>query len=819
MTTQILPVSRHLNISTLFFIALLCAVFSVSGQGNKGFPIQGTVLDGVGHAVEGASVALLNKEQKVVAQTLTDAGGKFSLNSTVKDVQLVVGFVGFDSYRSKPISLNTAINLEPVVLINNHQKLNEVVIKGQNRPPLIQATGGKIVFNVAASVNAQGSNVLEVLKKAPGVLVSSDNVISIAGRSGALVMLNGKQTYMQAAELADLLKSTPASNVKSIEVIGNPSAQYDAAGSGGIINIVLKKNENEGFNGTVTTGASYGISARQNTELSFNYRKDKFNIYGNYNNTFGHFGYRYGFDRDQAGLSYRSWSKDTDKRNTIGSSIGADYQINATQTIGVLFNGNFLYGGGYIRTLTDIRNLQTGMLQSTLLSESDYYHQQANRYNSSLNYQYEDTLGRKLHLEMDYGIFKREAANYQPNTYFNPDGSIASTATSRTLGNIDIDLYAFSAGYETKLWEGKLNFGLKYSSIIAGNLFDYYDVTTAAEIRNEATSNSFDFKERIASSYVQYDRPLTATLSFQAGLRLEQTNATGTLISVASKGAVDSEVKRNYLNAFPSLGIMMKIRENQSLSINYGSRIDRPAYQNLNPIEQPLDGLSVVRGNPYLLPQTTQRLSAQYAVKKTIVELSYAHTDNLKAEITDTLDVNKVVMEPRNLGTRQQASLSVIQQFRPLKIWEISANATTYYVRNNISFDNERHFDLRRLAASFNVQQTFSLPFKVKAEVGAVFNTKRLGSANDVQRWNSQVDLGFQRSLLKDKAKLSLAFTDLFLGNIWDGTSVYTGYSIRSYGHAESRQVKLNFSYNFGNLKVKAPKEKASGLKAETERL
>jgi len=811
---------RYLNFFSKVFFLIFCASIKGNAQEKSLISLKGLVHDDKQLPIDGVSVSLLNgTNHQLIAQTLTDKKGQFSFEHSGGTVEIALTSVGFIMYRSKVISWTNDLVLEPVLLIADQQKLKEVTIKGQNTVPLVRAQDGKIIFNVAASINAQGSNAFETLKRAPGITVSNDNSISIAGRQGSLVMLNGKQTYMQTAELADLLKSMPSSNIKSIEVIGNPTAQYDAAGSGGIINIVLKKNDTEGLNATLNTGLSYGFTLKQNTELSFNYRKDKLNIFGTYNHAFGNFGLRYGMDRIQSDKVFNGFSHDTDKRKKIGSAIGADYRIDDRQTVGITMNGNFLFGGGFISTLTDIKNGQTGALESTLLSESDYYHQQANRYSTGLNYQYEDTAGRKLNLDLDYALFNAANGNFQPNTYFNPDGSLASVSANRTLGDRDIDLYAFAASYQTNLWKGKLNTGFKLSSVDAGNGFNFYDASSSPEIIDPDNSNLFNFKERIAGIYFQYDHPLSEQLSFQAGMRMEQTNATGTLSYIQNSTLPDNRIERDYLNAFPSAGLNYQIREGNNLSLNYGRRIDRPAYQDLNPIEQPLDGLSYWKGNPYLLPQTTQRISAQYAFKKTIVDLSYAFTKNYRAQVSDTVAGNKVIMEPRNLGTQEQLALNVVQQINPFKVWSISLSATGFYKRNKVMINNSGDFDVDRFAATINLQQTFSLPFKIKAEVAAAYNSNRLGWSNDISRRNSQVDLGFQRNILKDKAKLLLSFTDIYLGNKWDATNIYQGYSIRSYGYMETRQVKLNFSYNFGNIKVKGPKAKESGLKSETERL
>lgn len=811
------------NLKTLLYTCLLIYItgfFSpIFAQEKALFTINGLVNDQKNQPIPGASVSIISTlTEQVVTKTIADEKGRFSFSLTDSTVKVLVSYVGFDVYESATILLTGNLTL-PAIVLKEGNALHEVTVKGQRIPPLIQATGGKIIYNVAASVNSQGANVLEVLRKAPGVVVSSENAIGIAGREGALVLLNGRQTYMQPAELADLLKSMPAANVKSIEVINNPSAQYDAQGSAGIINIVLKKNENEGLNGTINTGLGYGFSLKNNSALSFNYRKDKLNVFGNYSHNVGHFGLRYGMDRDESGTAYRGWSKDTDKRQSIASGLGLDYHLNDRHTIGAHASGNFLFGGGSIYTNTSISDLETGALRNTLFSESDYYHQSSKRYNTNLNYRYEDTLGTSLQLDADYGTFRSASGNLQPNTFYLPDGSVSARNSSRMLTGRDIDLYAFSGAYEQKIGTGKLSVGLKYSSVKSGNLFDLYRLTEGNEVLDPAASNNFSFKEQIFSGYLQYEHHLTKQLSLQAGMRLEQTNATGELITAQAEAQQDAAIRRNYLNGFPSLTLQMKLDEEQQLSINYGRRIDRPAYQDLNPFDQPLDGISSLKGNAYLLPQKTQRLSLQYQHKKTILELSLSRITDYFAQITDTMGTDKVVMQPRNLGTQQQAGLSVIQQLRLMKAWSLSINALMYYKHNEISFDENRHFNIKRLAGTINIQQTISLPWQIKAELATVFNTKRVGGANDISRRNSQVDVGFQRAFMRDKARLALSFTDVFLGNKWDSTSYFNGYYIRNYGYVESRQVKLNFSYNFGNTKIKAAQERTSGLQSETDRL
>jgi hypothetical protein len=237
-----------------------------------------------------------------------------------------------------------------------------------------------MIYNIQKSVTAQGINALEALKKTPGVIVNQDNSITLNGASAALVMINGRQTYLQAEELAQLLKSMTASDLKSIEVIKNPSAEYDASGTGGIVNLVLQKSIAEGFNGSINNGIAYGTSIKQNTNMNLNFRKGKINMFGSYNHNFGHFAMDYDNDRTTNGKVYLNANHDVDKQHRIGSTLGADYSIDTSKTIGVVVNGNFAGGGGLITPTTNIYDQATGQLLQILRSQSSYPDQMARRY-------------------------------------------------------------------------------------------------------------------------------------------------------------------------------------------------------------------------------------------------------------------------------------------------------------------------------------------------------------------------------------------------------------------------------------------------------
>lgn len=296
------------------------------------------------------------------------------------NLQLYIRSLGFEPYVSPSFQLIKDTIMPTIQLHSEDFKLDEVVVVGEKQSPSMRIENGKMVYTPKNSSVMAGSTALEVLKKTPGVFVDGENNISVGGKNGVLVILNGKQTYMEKEELVSLLRATPYSSVSSVEVIHNPSAQYDAEGSGGIININMDKKKVEGMFFSFNNGLSYWKNWRENTELSFNYTENKFTLSGNYSHAFGYYNMAYGMHRIQNGKDYNSPTQDTDKRKTIAGNLNLEYALNEKQTIGGRIDVNTLFGPGQTRTMTEIRDASTRILEQTLYASNEYYKQKGNRY-------------------------------------------------------------------------------------------------------------------------------------------------------------------------------------------------------------------------------------------------------------------------------------------------------------------------------------------------------------------------------------------------------------------------------------------------------
>ena len=288
----------------------------------------------------------------------------------------------------------------------------------------------------------------------------------------------------------------------------------------------------------------------------------------------------------------------------------------------------------------------------------------------------------------------------------------------------------------------------------------------------------------------------------EAGLRGEYTFSDGLLYTINGKGNEQNEKK--YFNLFPTINLNYQIGENQALTLSYASRIDRPAYQDLNPFEYLLDELSYWKGNPFLTPQKTHKISLAYSHNRTAVTVSYSYMKDYKAQITDTLSVNKVIMTPRNIGKQQRASVTFYQGIDLARWWEMNLNLIGYYVKNDIAFDQYRKFNLDRFAGIFSIQNTIRLPWQIQMELNGSYVTRHLGASNEYIKPSGYIDVGFSKNFAKKRWTVSLAMSDVFWTSRWDNYSSFSGFQLWNWVKSESRQVRLNVTYRFGKERTKS---------------
>jgi iron complex outermembrane recepter protein len=757
-------------------------------------------------------------DSSLVKGDITNDKGLFSFEKIEYGNYIITSSnIGYQKFYSEKISLNANnenIN-QTINLLPSSKTMKEVKII--NKKPMIEVKADKTVFNVEQSINAAGSNALDLLRKSPGVRVDKDDNIEMRGKNNVLIYVDGKPNYLGSKDLAAVLKNMQASDIESIELISNPSAKYDASGNAGIINIKLKKNKKFGTNGTINAGFAHGRRyPKYNLGLQLNNRNKNINLFGNYSINFGQNLNDQNFKRTQNERQFDFKAENVNDDITHSAKFGLDYYVDDKNVIGFMVNGSLTDGLFKSKSKTFINDVNAPIDQVMNASNK----MPATRFNGSLNlnYKFEDTLGRSLNMDVDYGIFDSKAKSYQPNTYWNPsETAIQSQAIFSNNTPTTINIYAFKADYEQILWKGKMGIGIKTAYVKTDNDFQFYDVVNEVETLNDKRSNHFVYNEFVQAAYINYSRQVNQKLSTQLGLRAEQTNSTGALSS--AKAGKNDTVKRAYLNLFPSAGFSYELNKKHSLGMTYSRRIDRPSYQDLNPFENKLDELTYEKGNAFLRPQYTNSYDLTHTFMQYFTTaISYSRIKDMFMQTTDTTEISKTYITQKNFATMSITGINVSFPIPVKKWWMIYANIA--YNHNDL----QANFEGRKLRNVYNVysmyaDNTFTLPrnwslnvsgwFSGPSYWGGTFKTKPMGS----------MDIGLQKQFMNKKLNVSLSVSDVFATQRWFATSNFAGLYVKGNGNWESRQAKINLTYRFGSNQVAKQRDRKSGASKESERI
>lgn len=702
--------------------------------------------------------------------------------------------------------------------------LKAVTVTGR-RPP-VEVKADRTIVNVEGTINSVGQDALELLRKSPGVMVDKDNNISLSGKNGVKLYIDGRQIPLNGSDLADYLKTLQSTEIESIELITNPSAKYDAAGNAGIINIRLKKNKSLGNNGSVTGGYHAGTHSNYNGGLAFNHRDAHLNWFGNYdyNNTIN--GFNLNIYRIQLDTLFDQHSTIRPHISSHTFKTGLDYFINRNNTIGVMIDGSLSNFTSVTSGNTRINFLPDGSTDTQVLNRILRAGNNANGHrdngNLDLNYHHTDSLGRDLSMDADYGIYRIRSNQLQPNLYFDPtQATLLYSNIYDMLAPTNIDIYTFKTDYEQPFKKGKLGLGIKSSYVSSGNDFKQYNVIADAKFPDTTNSSNFGYKENINAVYANYNRAFKGW-AIQAGLRVENTNAKGTSTGYqqAAAGYViyDSSFNRHYTGLFPSAALTYNKNPAQQWTFTYSRRIDRPAYQDLNPFEYKLDEYTYQKGNTELRPQYTNSIGLSYVYKgKLVTTLNYSHVKDVFTQLVDTTDRSKAFLTKRNLATQDITSLNISYPWS-IGRYSIFANVNTYYSLYNADFGSGRTVDLHVFAMNLFAQQSFRLGKDWTADVSGFYTTPSIWQGTFRVHALGNLDAGIQKAVWNKKGLIKLSVSDVFRTLHFTSTSDFAGQHLTATGHAESRQLKLYFTYKFGNSQVKAARARKSAAEEEGKR-
>jgi iron complex outermembrane recepter protein len=786
--------------------------------------VTGIVKDEKGSGLEKTTVSLLRaKDSSVVKLSVTNKEGQFSLQSVAGSYLVSTSHIGYTTSYSSVFEVNGDVVVPTIDMKKVSGELAGVTISSQK--PMIEVKADKTILNVEGTINAVGFDALELLRRSPGVMIDKDDNVSLAGKTGVQVFIDGKPSPLSGTDLANYLKSLQSAQIEAIEIITNPSAKYEAAGNAGIINIRLKKNKTFGTNGSVNLGYVQGVYAKYNGGLNLNHRNKNINLFGSYNYNNGKNLMKMNSIKEQLDTLFDQKNRMVFNNNTHGFKGGLDYFINNKSTIGAVVTGNIADNDFSTSGPMNFYYQPTGQLVKVLKATNNNDMQRDN-VNTNLNYRYSVLGGTDLNIDADYGFFKIRSNQYQPNYYYLADGV---TETSRVIYNMlsptDIDLFSFKTDYEQNFKGGRLALGGKIGIVNTDNDFQRYDVFTSSKVLDTAKSNRFQYKENINALYVNYNKQLKKGIMFQLGLRAENTNITGTSTGFKKQGVnwsnYDSTFKRNYTDLFPSAALTFNKNPMKQWTIAYSRRIDRPAYQDLNPFEFKLNEYTYMKGNIDLRPQYTNSFSVTNIYKyRLTTKLNYSHVKDIFAQIPDTAagESTKGFLQKRNLATQDVWSLNISYPFQ-YKWYSFFATANANYSHYQADYGpGNRKVDLKVFSYTYFMQNSFNLGKGWTGELSGLFISPSVWQGIIKSKAMGTVDLGLQKTLFKGKANVKAAVSDIFQTMKWGGTSDFTGVISNFTGNAEMPQFKLNFSYRFGNSQVKAARQRKSAIEEETKR-
>lgn len=780
--------------------------------------LRGRIVDENNDPVSFATISLFSKSDSslIKAGYSLEDGSFLMTHLNPGNYTLNISFVGYDTHviESVEIEANNTTQLNQISLSPFATELGEVVVTTTR--PLVEVKPDKTVFNVEGSTNAIGNDALELLRKAPGVVVDNNDRLMLVGKSGVKVYIDGRQSILTGDDLANYLKSLQSSQIEAIEIITQPSSRYEAEGNAGIINIRLIKDRSLGTNANISLGYNQAIHGRFNGNLHVNNRSKYVNIFGNYNYSIGEGSEHNMFTRttpdlytDQKNKGYNTWENHSVR-------AGIDVSASKNATVGLLFDG-FTNDDEWGSNINTIISPSKDASPTEFLVASNRINNMRENFNINGNYKYDNKKGTVLNMDLDYGKYSSDGDSYQPNYYYNPQGELTDTRIFSANTPTDIDIKTVKLDYEKSLFEGTFGIGGKLAIVTTDNNYEFFDIIDDQPVQNIDRSNRFVYEENVNAAYLNYNKQWTK-VGFQFGVRMEQTDSKGELTSEKPNG--NETVKQDYVDFFPSGGFTYKLNEKNSFRITFSRRIDRPNYRDLNPFEYKLDELTFEKGNPFLRPQYSNSFQLGHTFNYTLnTALTYTHTDDLMSQITDTADMRAAFITTENIADQDVISLTVSYPFTISKAWSAFGNATVSNTHNRADFGDGKIVDIQATAFNIYMQHSFMLPKDFTFEISGWYNSPGIWGGNFATNEIWSVDAGIQKKLWNKRANIKIGIQDIFNSRGWSGSNDFGGLAMTASGGWESRQVKFNLTYLLGNSEVKGSRNRKTGLEDESKRV
>ncbi len=781
--------------------------------------VRGVVVNNNGEPLMNASVMLLNAtDSSLIKGIMTIKEGRFSFDKVASGSYLVAStYIGYkQAYSAVFIAKNENIELSPLRLSQAEANLSHVTITAKK--PLIEQTIDRLVINVASNITASGSTALDVLERSPGVLVDrQNNSVSINGKDGVVVMMNGKISRMPLTAVVQMLAGMPADKIEKIELITTPPASLDAEGNAGYINIVLKQTTQYGTNGSYALTAGYGRGAIAAGSINFNHRKGRINLYGDYSYNLTDIPQYFSLYHaaTNQGIFLENYTASTRHpfEDIHNGKIGLDYELNKKTIIGGLVT---IYNRRWIMDAENNSQAFTNQQLDTTVDLLIHENHPTSSYDVNVNLQQTYKEGNKLAVNLDYMYYNDQNPVTYVNSYYDANNHFIREEEVNSNKSTPIHVWIAALDYTKNLskelfWEA----GAKTTISHFNNDVKIERLQGADWTTDELLTARYDLDESIIAAYSSLRWITNKKTNMKFGLRYEYTN------SNLGTEKVKNIVDRHYGNLFPSFFLSHTINDNNTVNFSYSRRITRPTFWNLAPFVIFMDPNTFFSGNPGLQPSISDNVNLSYTYKSKILSLAYSYEADPITNFTPEIDsaTNKQTLAAANQDNRQTVTISLMLPVTFTKWWNMQLNVSGsfqqikgLYNGTVLSIDNK----------SFNLsgQQNFILPKDFTLALSGFYRAAGLFGIYRSGGFGS-FDAGLQKKLTKIKSTVRLNWVNIFNTLIFRPEINQPDINLIAKGELifTHPAVKLTYTHNFGNDKVKNSRNRSLGNEEEKDRL
>lgn len=784
-------------------VIVLLAVFFFSLHSAVQTLISGSIIDKASkQPIEYATVLLVHlPDSSIIKGTATDKKGRF----VIKDVAagsyvLRCSFIGYDQSQSDPFVVKasqTKLAVPSIELINGNKNLSDVTVVG--RRSTLNTSIDRKVYNVEQDVMSRSGSASDILKNIPSVEVDVEGNVALRGSGDVVILINGKPSPLMGRTKAEVLQQLPANSIERIEVITNPSARYRPDGTSGIINIVLKKNIKNGFNGSSTFNA--GNHNRYNGNLVLNYKPKKFNLFGSYS-------YRQDSRRRYNSIDriyidtitgapksyYAQNTSSSAQPHANISTLGMDYTIDDKNSVGV--------SGTYFnrkQTRNDIAGTLVYDNQRTLTQNYDrlrYDPEFEKQKNLTAYYEHQFAEDHDIRIEFNTSNEDEVEDNHYTNVYRIP-------STANTLDNTKIRQGThenqLTIDYSNQFAEdAKLEAGYDglYNKVDLNFYGEYYDATQNGFVKDLEKSNQFIFNEDVHAFYITYQKSYEK-FGYEVGLRGEGVFTKGLLVTL------DSFVNNNYFKVYPTVHLSYKVDDNNELQLNYSKRVNRPEADELNPFPEYQDPRNLRSGNPKLLPEIIHSFEFGYKWQNKnfsfVPSLYYRVKKSGFTSVVIPLNDTTLLTTNQNLANDQSAGLELIFSAKAGNWFSSSLSTNVFY--NRIDASNLGYISNKSIfSMSTNLNTTFTITKTTMLQVSSNYRSARL-TPQGKNYPTIALNAGMRQDLLKNKLSITLTASDVF-NSLKQKSELNTKYLRQtSIGRRDGLIIYLGASYRFGVVK------------------